>query len=181
MNDGLIPKRYAKALYKYAAETGNESRLYDLMRNIADSFASEPQLSKIMSNPFVKDEQKAKLLIAAAGNPKEHPILDRMVALLVTNKRIGLVGAITLAYLDIFRAEKNIHRVKVVSAAPLSANTEKRIKEVISKRLGGGTMEYQTEVNPDLIGGFTVNIDNNKLDASVSNELKQMKLKLLSN
>ena len=40
-------------------------------------------------------------------------------------------------------------------------------------------MEYDTHVNPDLIGGFTVSIDNERLDASVKNELKQLRLNLL--
>lgn len=41
-------------------------------------------------------------------------------------------------------------------------------------------MEYMSVVNPDLLGGFTVNIGNEKLDASIANELKQLRLNLLS-
>ncbi len=40
-------------------------------------------------------------------------------------------------------------------------------------------MEYTFRVDPDLIGGFTVDIDNERLDASVKNELKQLRLRLL--
>ena len=40
-------------------------------------------------------------------------------------------------------------------------------------------MEYVSRVDPDLIGGFTVSIDNERLDASVRNELKQLRLNLL--
>ena len=40
-------------------------------------------------------------------------------------------------------------------------------------------MEYGTRVDPDLIGGFTVNIGSEQLDASVRNELKQLGIKLL--
>ena len=39
-------------------------------------------------------------------------------------------------------------------------------------------MTFATD--PDIIGGFTVDIDNERLDASVKNELKQLRLKLLS-
>ena len=31
MNEGLIPRRYAKALYKVAVERGDDRELYDLM------------------------------------------------------------------------------------------------------------------------------------------------------
>ncbi|MBO8476635.1 MAG: F0F1 ATP synthase subunit delta, partial [Bacteroidetes bacterium] len=35
-------------------------------------------------------------------------------------------------------------------------------------------------VNPSLIGGFTIKVDSLLLDASISNELRNLRLKLLS-
>ncbi len=40
-------------------------------------------------------------------------------------------------------------------------------------------MEYDFKIDPELIGGFTVNIGSERLDASIKNELKQLRLKLL--
>ena len=40
-------------------------------------------------------------------------------------------------------------------------------------------MEYSSKVDPSLIGGFTVDIDNERLNASVAHELKQLKLSLI--
>lgn len=40
-------------------------------------------------------------------------------------------------------------------------------------------MEYSSIVDPDIIGGFIVAIDNDRLDASIATELKQLKLNLL--
>lgn len=180
MNDGLIPRRYAKALYKFALENGNDAKLYTLMGNIVREFEAQPELGKVMANPFIPSDQKEKLVVTAAGAPKEHPVLSRMVALLQENHRLDMTADIARAYLTIYRDAKNIHSVTVTSAAPLDEATEKRIASVVTKHLGGGSMEYSSRVDPQLIGGFTVNIDNNKLDASVANELKQMRLKLLS-
>ena len=90
-----------------------------------------------------------------------------------------MVFAIAAQYTLLYRREKNIYKVEVVSAAPLSDDDESRLKKIINGNLQGGTMEYTSRVNPDLIGGFTVTIDNRKLDASVSNELKQLRVNLL--
>ena len=90
-----------------------------------------------------------------------------------------MVFAIAREYAALYRREKGIYKVEVVSAAPLSDSDEKRLKDLINKNLQGGTMEYSSRVNPDLIGGFTVTIDNRKLDASVSNEFKQLRVSLL--
>ena len=36
-------------------------------------------------------------------------------------------------------------------------------------------MEYSSAVDPQLIGGFVVNVDNERLDASVRQQLQQMR------
>ena len=41
-------------------------------------------------------------------------------------------------------------------------------------------MEFIATINPALLGGFVVNIDNERLDASIKNELEQLRLKLTS-
>ena len=62
MNEGLIPKRYAKALYKFACEKGADLGLYRLMGNLGRSFADNPALDSTVANPFVGDDEKIGLL-----------------------------------------------------------------------------------------------------------------------
>ncbi len=66
MNEGLIPKRYAKALYKFACEKGADQGLYRLMGNLGRSFADNPALDSTVANPFVGDDDKIALLKTAA-------------------------------------------------------------------------------------------------------------------
>ena len=40
-------------------------------------------------------------------------------------------------------------------------------------------MEYSSAVDPQLIGGFVVNVDNERLDASVRQQLQQMRQHLI--
>ena len=67
----------------------------------------------------------------------------------------------------------------MTAAAPMAPADEERLKKFISSHLDGGTMEYDFKIDPELIGGFTVNIGSERLDASIKNELKQLRLKLL--
>jgi len=41
-------------------------------------------------------------------------------------------------------------------------------------------MEYEYSVYPSLIGGFTVTVNSERLDASVSNQLKRLRLSLVN-
>lgn len=179
MDQGLIPRRYAKALYRAAVEKGCQQELYASMQLLGAAFASEPKLGETMRNPFVAAADKAALVMAAAG--AQTPLLADFVKLLVQNGRIDMVRDIAAAYCLIYRQESNIYRVEVVSAAAMDPAQEERLKQLILSHLNGGSMEYSQRIDPSLIGGFVVNIDNERLDASVKNELKQLRLKLLSN
>lgn len=181
MDQGLIPRRYAKALYKFALEKGCDKRMYELTGALADAFAASPELREAVANPFVSAADKTKLLSTAAGAGKDDNVFADFVKLLVGNNRIEFVREIAIAYRDIYREHNNICRVTVTSAQPLAEPEEKRLKDLIEKHLGGARMEYTSKIDPALIGGFTVSVNNDKLDASVANELKQLRLKLITN
>lgn len=179
MNEGLIPRRYAKALLKVAAERHDGKRLYELMGNLCDSFAAHPELEVTLANPFIDSEKKIGLLATAAGADKSDTTFRDFLKLLKNNNRLDMARAIALAYGDDYREANGIYRVEVTAAAPLDKEEEARLKSLIAEHLNGGTMEYTFKVNPDLIGGFTVTIGSEKLDTSVRNQLKQLQLKLL--
>lgn len=180
MNQGLIPNRYAKALYEYAAESGSDKRVFDLMQKLADAFAAESNLAKAVSNPFVSRRDKIQLLDTASGADASDKDMSRFMTLLADNNRLDMARDIALAYLKMYRAKHNIRLVTVTSAAPMAADDEGRLKKMIQRHLGSAQMEYRHLIDANLIGGFVVSIDNEKLDASVANELKQLRLKLLS-
>lgn len=182
MDQGLIPKRYAKAIYEVAQANSSAQKLYQQMQALAAAFAAEPKLSETMNNPFVADSDKAALVRTAAGAKAGDKDFDAIIRLLTTNHRIGMVRDIATAYLKIYRKANKIYIVEVEAAAPMASAEEQRLKDLIQQHLGkDATMEYQFHVDPELIGGFVVKIDNERLDASVKNELKQLRLKLLGN
>ncbi|MDE7388267.1 MAG: F0F1 ATP synthase subunit delta, partial [Muribaculaceae bacterium] len=85
-------------------------------------------------------------------------------------------------YIALYRKANRIYRVTVTSAATLSDAESERIRQLVSGHLpADATAEFTFSVDPELIGGFTVAIDNERLDASVANELKQLRLKLITN
>ena len=179
MNEGLIPRRYAKALYKVAVDRNDAEELYTLMKHLCTADEAEHALGQAIANPFISVSDKCSLISAAAGQDAENATFADFLKLLVENKRLDLIFAIAREYTALYRQQRDIYKVEVVSAAPLSEPDEKRLKALIENNLKGGSMEYSSRVDPDLIGGFTVTIDNRKLDASVSNELKQLRVNLL--
>ena len=178
MNEGLIPQRYAKALYKLAEERGNTARVYEEMKTVAASFSANPELQKVLSNPFVNREDKAKLLVSAAGENVEEDYRS-FVELILTRERAEFANLMALSYCDIYRKANRIARVKIVTASRLDDVEMKKLRELVEKSYPGMTLEFSYDIDADLIGGFVIDVDDQRLDASISNEIEQLRLKLL--
>lgn len=182
MDQGLIPRRYAKALLMLAAEHHTDAAVYEAMQQLDAAFASEPQLQTSLTNPAVSDGDKLKLVLTACGAEGAAATeMEGFVTLLIRNRRLSALRQCALAYIKLYREARRIFSVAITSAAPLQPEELRRIKTLVERQLPeGATAEYTEAVDSDLIGGFTVSIDNEMLDASVANELKQLRLKLLS-
>lgn len=178
MNDGLIPQRYAKALYKLAEQHNDTSEVYEEMKTLANSFADNPGLQKILSNPFVKRDDKAKLLITAAGENVEADYRS-FVELIIKRERTAFAHMIALAYCDLYRKANEIARVRIVTASRLDDDQMQKLRDVVTKAFPSHKLEFSYDVNPDLIGGFVIDVDGQRLDASISNEIEQLRLNLL--
>ena len=66
--------------------------------------------------------------------------------------------------------QKNITRGKLITAAAVSAETEHKMKQMVECKTQG-LVEFNTEVDPSLIGGFILEYDTYRMDASVKSKL----------
>ncbi|MDE6270945.1 MAG: ATP synthase F1 subunit delta [Muribaculaceae bacterium] len=180
MNEGLIPRRYAKALYEVASQRGQAESLYGLMRTLAASAQAEPELTRTLANPYIPDADKRRLLATAAGASAEDTTFADWLRVIAQNHRSAMAPDIARSYVDYYRSERRIYPVTVTGATKLSADESKRMQALIQQHIGkDASMEYSERIDPDLIGGFTIDIANERLDASVQQRLEQMRLHLL--
>lgn len=178
MDNGLIPHRYAKALYKYCTELGKTDEMYKTAKTVISSFGNNPDLQKTMSNPFVKPVDKEKLLIAAAGNEADDAYC-RFVKLVIKLRRENLAYGMMLAYRDIYRKENHISQARITTASNLDAKIMQKLKDLVKSVFNGSTLEFSEAVDSSLIGGFIIDVDSVRMDASVSSELEQLRQTLL--
>ena len=176
MNDGLIPNRYAKALFKVAVEKGELAEIYTQMKQLVASFDEMPALKAAVNNPFIAVDEKEKVLLTASG-AKADSTVENFILLVIEKNRASFLRSMAMAYLKLYREAFGIASVEIVTAIELGDDEISGIMDVVKRQLGGKTM---VRVDSDLIGGFTVNVDGMVLDASIKNELKKLRLKLLS-
>jgi len=143
MNTGVISRRYATALLKYVTESGHGEQVYAQVKALLSDPDSAPQ-------PLSEDLQK-------------------FTALLVRNGRIELVKLIFSSFLRQNEAQAGIHVARLRTAVDSPALQEK-LRAFVREKIGG-TVEFTTEVDPGLIGGFVLEVDGCRMDASVARQL----------
>ena len=169
MDTGLISFRYAKALLKCSIEAKNEDGVQKDMSNLAKNMITTPNLRKAIDSPMLSKNNKQKLLLTACGN-NVSPTTDSFIRLVVKNDREKILQFIANSYITLYRKHKNIISGKLITATPVSNEVEEKMKQLITSKTNG-TVEFQTEINKDLLGGFILEYDTYRMDASVKSKL----------
>ena len=169
MNTGVISVRYARALLKTACEQGLEDKVYAIMQTLAQSYLQVPELRMTIESPMLPKEKKRKLLEVACGDNCPE-LVSNFLSLVLKEDREDLLQLMANDYVSLYRKQKHIIHGKVITASPVSSQTEDKMKALVQSR-AQGTVEFNTEVDPSLIGGFILEYDTYRMDASVKSKL----------
>ena len=150
MNTGAISKRYAKALLELSRESGRGGQ--DCSQALA-----------LLEHPEAKP---AKL----------EEDIQRLVELLIRNGRMPYVKFILRSFVDLYRKENGIVEVRLTMAAPSPA-LEEKLRQILASAIDG-TILFTSKVDPDLIGGFVLEVDDRQLNASAKSQLEKIRRKL---
>ena len=172
MDIGVISMRYARALLKSATDQKLEDAVYQEMMTVAKSYLDVPALRHTIDNPMLSKDKKEALLIVAAGE-KPCTLTKSFIALVLKEDRENVMQFMANSYITLYRKQKNVIRGKLTTAARVTAETEQKMRQMVESKTNG-TVEFETEVNPDIIGGFILEYDTYRMDASVKSKLNNI-------
>ena len=142
------------------------------MLTVAKSYIDVPALRQTIDNPMLSKDKKEALLIVAAGE-KPSALTKAFISLVLKEDRENMIQFMANSYVTLYRKQKNVIRGKLTTAARVSADTEQKMRQMVESKTNG-TVEFETEVNPDIIGGFILEYDTFRMDASVKSKLNSI-------
>ena len=172
MDIGVISVRYARALLKSATDTKIEDAVYTEMQTLAKSYAEVPLLRQTIDNPMLSKDKKQELLLTAVGQ-KPSDLTKAFISLVLKEDRENVMQFIANSYVTLYRQQKKIIRGKLITATAVTAATEQKMRKMVESKTNG-TVEFETEVDPDIIGGFILEYDTYRMDASVKSQLSNI-------
>ena len=173
MNTGVISVRYARALLKSATDSHIEDAVYAEMQCMAKCFIDIPQLRYTIDNPMLSKSSKEALLVTALGGEGASELSRSFVSLVLKEGRESMIQFMANAYVTLYRQQKNIIRGRLTTAVAVAPETEQKMRHMVESNTQG-TVEFETEVNSDIIGGFILEYDTFRMDASVKSRLNSI-------
>ncbi len=173
MNTGKISTRYALALYSLSKEQGVEEEVYVQMYALGEAMIAFPKLQQALSSPMFSVKDKMALLkTASGGNPCA--LLEQFFNFVLSKRRESFILFMSMSYQDLYRKDKDIVVAKVTTAVDLQENTLEKVKSLVTRLSKSKDVLLRTEVKKDIIGGYVLELNNYRIDASVKTKLNEI-------
>lgn len=173
MNLGLISVRYAKALLQFAQNKNMEDEIYEQAKFLVGVFGNIKGLYTALHNPLVSKTRKRNIILTACGDDVTDAF-KKLIDLLLENSREDCLQSIMLQYIKLYRQSKNILHGKLITAVEIDDITESHLIKSIEQKVKG-KLELEKIVDPKILGGFILEIDFVRWNASLSNQLNNIK------
>jgi len=178
MNEGTITVRYAKALYQVGEESGQLNQIKDDVVNLLLIAEESIEFGELLESPIIKTSEKISVF-KTLFEGKLHETIFRFFELLAENKREQFLPDMCRSFLHRFKEKQGIKEAIMTTAQPLEDKYSKEILAFLTKKFKL-KIELTQKVNPDIIGGFKLRIDDQQIDASISSKLKKIQNELIN-
>lgn len=166
-------QNYADSLIKVGQDgiMTYDAILTDL-NTIREITSSSQELIDVMESPAISVNTKDEIINNVFSNQINEKLIN-FLKVLIDKKRFYELNEIIEAYSNKVDEIHNIKRVEVVSAVEVSDNRKQRLIEKLQNKLNKTIITNWT-INPNIIGGLVIKIDDDIIDSSLKNKLENL-------
>jgi F-type H+-transporting ATPase subunit delta len=170
--------RYAKAAVQKAIEDGQLDALAKDMDVVYNTLQNSRDLEAVLQSPIIKSELKYNLMQSVFNQFSDTS--KNLLRLLAQNNRINNLDGVALKVKKLYLKHLGLAEAIATTAVPITPDLEKKILKKIVP-LTNKKVSLINKVNPEIIGGFILRLDDIELNASVAHQINTLKQKFSSN
>lgn len=168
----LVSKTYSEAIFDVAIEEG---RLDDIQREfefVAQTLIEYPAFNEIICTPKIGNSEKKTVILETFENHISQTLLN-FLKIIIDKKRGTDILDIKKDFDRRVDDHKNIVKAKVESVIPLTEEQLETLKGNL-KKLTGKEVLLSNQINPELLGGISIQMGDRVIDGSVKFKLEGM-------
>lgn len=167
-----IARVYAEALFDAAKGAGKLDSVKEQLDQFTDALRESREMQLFFFSPYFSSAEKADGLRKTLEGAE--PELLNFLVLLIDKHRMPVIFRIRDRFDELWAKENKRLEVTVTSAVELDPELVDRIGAEIETQTGQ-TVELQSKVDADVLGGLVLQVGNKVLDASVRNRLDKLR------
>ena len=172
-----IARVYADALFDAAKESDKLDAVREQLGEFADALEESRDMQLFFFSPYFSSTEKSEGLRKALDDAE--PELVNFLELLCDKHRMPVIYRIRRKLDELWAQENRRLGVTVTSAVELDSDVAEKIGEEIEKQTGQ-TVELQSRVDEEILGGLVLQVGNMVLDASLRNRLEKLRKNVAS-
>lgn len=175
-----VSARYAKALIDLAVERNQLEKVYGDIQGFIEVLKNR-DFANMLQSPIVKSDRKQSIFNAIFGDSID-ATTKAFFEIIINKGREPELAGIANAFVEQYKSIKNIASVTLTTASKISDEMVASIKGKLEKSGAiSGNVELETKIDADIIGGFVLEFEDKLYDASVANQLNQLKKEFSKN
>ncbi len=172
-----VAKRYVKAFFEVGKEQGALPLLAKDMEKIARAFEESKDLKIYFHHPTISNKQKKETLFKIF--PDLSDLTKRFIELLASKGRLDVLDEIARGYLQVYKKHLGTVEAEIITATPITTGIEAVVREKIKEITGKDEAVLHNKVDPDIIGGYILQIGDLRIDDSIKGKLQKIKNQLI--
>ncbi len=169
---------YAQALFEVADKRGGAEDIEKDLDGIKDLLGTNRKFRDILYHPSITRTEKKDIIGKIIAPQCSSKWVKNLLYILVDKRRERMLDFLPDVFKGVARRIRGVISVKVQTVFPLTETRLDKLKGNLEK-MTKKTVEIETEINKEIIGGMIIRIENNIIDGSVVNHLKNLKKNLL--
>ena len=167
--------RYAKAMYDISNEENFINAVYKDMSLIKNLYGDSLDFKSLLSNSQINYQDKKKAILSLLEN--NNTITEKLIDLLIHNKRVPIIGDIAISFIQLYNKHNDIKEATVITASPINED----LKSIILSRINVSepkSISLTNIIDSSIIAGFVIRFDGKEFNASVKQNLNNLKKEL---
>ena len=167
----IISNRYAKALFLLAKKDGILNEINAESQSLVSFFSNDKAARLLLINPVISKEKKLSIF-QKSFNDKLSTLMMSFIKLVIDRGRYNNLQSILEQFNEIFKKEKNIISLELVSSRRLNDS----LKQKINQKIGSNeNVIFKESVDPKILGGILIKLNDLQYDATVKNKLNNVR------
>ena len=177
MKRNINPKVIAAGLFNVAEQNDDLDVVRDALGLLNRLVMESGQFRVLIQSKKINGKSKVEILNSVLGQ-LSHPLVNEIVFFLKGSSAASELREVSNLYESMYKQKIKTIEVQGVVASAMSDQQIENLEDSLGDILGKKT-KLSIEVDPSIVGGIKLRIDNTFLDASIHNQLQTLRSELL--